>query len=412
MQVSFAIIDQFRRAGTETEQNVLNSEYKLTSRNLEKLPRLSLANLPSMNVGVDQQEKVIIKKEFQFLKDSPTKDYTIGLKSLMSRLTPRKLDPVNAVMPKSSDQIQISLTDRRSERQSPVFSEKISKIKDAHTNIITRAGFKTKSFEKSKQIKSSTIVKPNLSGRKGNFLFAISEGHGPHGKMVSESIKKIFPNIIESKIKTDDKPEEIKIKLKNIDQDLIEILKNTNQEINFSSSSLLTALIIKKSMYLANIGTCTAVLAKFNGDWTSNQLCSRHNLKSKTELRRVKDLGAKIFTTTEGTKVFSSGKGPAFEQTRGIGNLVGRGFGISSEAEVLEYSLKNDDKFVIIGSSNLWDLINYQEAVEICVEGYITKKTEICCEAIIKECEDRISRVSKTISDVSVLVFFINSTNY
>ena len=410
MQASFAVIDQFRRAGTETEQNVLNNEYKLISRNLEKLPRLSLANLPSMKVSVDQQEKVIIKKELQFLKDSPTKDYTIGLKSLMNRLTPRKLDPVNIVTIKSPDQLQYPLTERRSERQSPVYSEKISKTKDTQPNIITRAGFKTKSFGKSKQINSSTIVKPNLCGRKGNFLFAISEGHGPHGKMVSESIKKNFPNIIESEIKIDDKPEEIKRKLKNIDQDIIEVLKNLNQEINFSSSSLLTAVIIKDSLYLSNIGTCTAVLAKFDGDWTSNQLCSRHNLKNKTEQRRVKALGAKIFTTPEGSVVFSNGKGPIFEQTRGIGNLVGKSFGISSEGEVFELSLKNDDKFVIIGSSNLWELMTYQEAVEICIEGYLAKKTEICCEAIIKVCEGRVSRVSKIISDVSVLVFFINST--
>jgi serine/threonine protein phosphatase PrpC len=401
-----ATIEKFRRAGTETVEDRQDINFKQI--HLEKLPRFSMANLDSLKIVSSHQENLSLKQELQLLKNSPEKDYSKGLKSLMSRMSPRKLEPIADTSTTSGTDKQNAQFDRKNEAPYPLLSGKSKKTKNEMKKIITRAGFKTKTFGNSKENNlTSSIIKPNLNGLKGKFLFSVCEGHGPHGKALAQGVKEWIPRIIESSLNVKGDPQNIKGCLENIGSLTLEMMKKSNKEVNFSACSLVTVIILGESLFISNIGRCSAVLA--NQSFFAQPLCFRHDLQNEKEMKRVKASGGKIMINSQEILVVSSGKGPGFEQTRCLGNLFGKSFGISAKPEIFHVFLGNDDKFVILASAGVWDLLSYQEAVDLCAEGFFLKKTEVCCEAIIKECEARLDMSLKEFHDVSVLVFFINS---
>ena len=103
-------------------------------------------------------------------------------------------------------------------------------------------------------------------------------------------------------------------------------------------------------------------------------------------------------------------KGPEIECGRALGYYVGCP-GLLNQGEIKEYELKSEDKFIILASGEVWNFLGYQEAVELCIQGYLDKKVDVCCDAIIKECGERLLGSGKKIHDVSVIVFFIDGSN-
>jgi integrin-linked kinase-associated serine/threonine phosphatase 2C len=79
---------------------------------------------------------------------------------------------------------------------------------------------------------------------------------------------------------------------------------------------------------------------------------------------------------------------PGLAISRSFGDLIGHEVGITHEPEVSYKELDMDDKYMVIGSDGVWDVMNSAEVV-----GYIFQKSETykdkSADFLVEECRTR-----------------------
>lgn len=402
-----------KRATTENELLMDECESKVFKRNLNLPPRISMANLPLNTSSLPPLSRSAIKQQLCILKDSSAKDYSFQLNALISRITPSKLGCFTERLEETEKLPKLTLTDKCKKDKTTFFGCDSKGVESKKNSFISKAGFKTADLGKSKKPKNSFVaVKPKVKNVNGNFFFAVGEGHGHHGYLISDSLKLNIIQVLDTLYPESEDPNLIHAILPKLNTTLLSMLENQSQELNFSACSLCTIFITGPKLFISNIGTCGAVIVRHLNSFTSQELIPRHNLDNKAERARIKKIEKSVpDIQLNGKKVKIGKKGPNFEQTRALGYYVGNPY-LSNKSENKEYELKAEDKFVILGSSSVWEILGYQEAVDLCVEGYLAKKTEMCCNSIVEECKKRLSWNQKSVNDLSVLVFFINESNW
>ena len=360
-----------------------------------------------------------LKLELKSFRESPQKDYSARLQSILNNVSPRETPNSTFHMsPRSKDS-----NSQFSERETICASPKNIVLQPICTlvNRVSRAGFKTRGislYAGRKFHASSIIIKANFQNTKGKYLFSMVEGNGPFGSKCSKLVKNIYPGVLELNLKLDSRPEKIYSALNSIDDKLLELLKKNDQDVHFSGCSILSILVHGESVYVSNLGNCQAVLAKYNKEqWEAQALSNPHDLTNISERSRITELGGRLLTENLNENsnllidkfLIGQNKGLSFETTRAIGNVTGKIVGISSKPEIFKFEIKNEEKFVIIANSNFWRVISHDYAVQLATEGWIQKKTDVCCEKLINEAESRLNLIGDTRNEVSVIIFFINS---
>ena len=66
---------------------------------------------------------------------------------------------------------------------------------------------------------------------------------------------------------------------------------------------------------------------------------------------------------------------PGLTKTRTFGDLIASTIGVNSEPQFLSHRLRTEDRFLIIASNGLWEMISTKEAVRI-VAKISTKESQ------------------------------------
>lgn len=284
-------------------------------------------------------------------------------------------------------------------------------------NCVSRAGYKIHngSSNRSKKYRQvGVIIKPSFQNTKGKYLFSLIEGHGPEGYKLTDHFQSNIVSVLEIYLHLD--PEMVLSSFKNSDEFLVNSLQESRINLGFSGCSVINLLVCGNEMFLSNIGTCQAVLGNFSDRWAFRVLNKAHDLNNKKERQRILDFGGKIHKVENDAnsqlsceKFDSNGhNSPKFEKTRAIGDLTGKIIGICSKPDAFKFQICAEDKFVIIGNSALWKVIQYDEAVQMVADGWSSKKTDSCCNMLVKEAQKRIERDFKENVDICAVVFFMN----
>lgn len=85
--------------------------------------------------------------------------------------------------------------------------------------------------------------------------------------------------------------------------------------------------------------------------------------------------------------------GPGLAMSRSFGDSVGAKAGVISTAEIMEFDIKSNDKFLILGTDGLWEFIDNQLCVDITSEYWKVGNIEGCCERLVKEAVDAWNKV-------------------
>jgi len=75
--------------------------------------------------------------------------------------------------------------------------------------------------------------------------------------------------------------------------------------------------------------------------------------------------------------------------SRSIGDTIAHDFGVSSEPEFSRHHLTENDKFLIVASDGIWDVISSEEAVKIVGKALDKDKRDTCCDTLINEAARR-----------------------
>ena len=264
---------------------------------------------------------------------------------------------------------------------------------------------------------------------KNLFIFGVLDGHGKHGKEISELISILFPsyffylllddNLYDRKVdinkeilklmKIQEPPNDIKnmfilryffnkfeidfslipfisgnqnVFLNQIHETLSyshnELKKRYEIDINNSGTTLCSAFIQGNILYIVNVGDSRAVLGAYFykiNRWKTTQLSIDHKPKNPNENRRIISYNGRVdrlkneYGDEYGPyRVFrkeNDSTYPGLSISRTIGDEDAKKLGVTFEPELFRYELKENDKIIIIATDGLWELLSNEEAIKI-----------------------------------------------
>lgn len=350
--------------------------------------------------------KSSIKQQLVSLKTLPKSQYKSRLSSLLSNISPSN-SPVSSfsLSPRNKDSLNSNVEQVQHSNRNVL-------LKPLYTlsNTVSKAGYKIHNGLVNGH-HTAVLIKAGFQNIKGKYVFCLADSHGSDSRNILDFLKKNLLGLLEQHLHIE--PELGAKSLASLDEFLMTTIKDSEINLNFSGCSLINLVVCGDTYFVWNIGDCQAVLAKEIDSWKCKILNKPHNLKNQQERTRILEFGGKIQEISSNqlkSEKFDLGgsKSPRFHLTRSIGDISGKPIGISNRAEISKFTIRPEDRFIIIANSSFWDLVSPGEAVALVQEGWTGKKTEVCCESLTKFAESRLQDHRAADEDLAVMVLFFN----
>ena len=216
-------------------------------------------------------------------------------------------------------------------------------------------------------------------------VFCIFDGHG--GREVSTYLQKNIVNYLKEFCSDND----------NMENNLINLFEVIDQKFctDYYSHIGSTACIVyitkennQKCFYCANIGDTRCILIHKDG---VKRISYDDRATDKNEINRVKNEGGIIF----GGRVYGQ-----LMLTRAFGDNELKKYGVISKPHVFKVELNLGDKYIIIASDGIWDVLDDNEVYSL---SLIVKNSKELCDIIVKNAIDKGS-----MDNISCFVIKIN----
>ena len=229
------------------------------------------------------------------------------------------------------------------------------------------------------------VVYP-FNGSPTDTLFAVLDGHGEQGDLVSEYVMRHFVQILE--------------KHPSLTADPVAALKDsmvkTNTSLMATSIKYMTSgctcvcvYLQGNTIYVANVGDSRAVGGfEEGGAVVAKELSHDHKPDNPDEMARIVEWGGFVSAAPEpglSARVWLDARHTmiGLAMSRSIGDFAVKSVGVIPEPEVLVYQYDSSIKFMILASDGVWEFIESQAAVDI-VSKHIDKGANAACKALIE----------------------------
>jgi len=218
--------------------------------------------------------------------------------------------------------------------------------------------------------KGKSII--NFDSNPDSALFCLFDGHG--GGEVSKFLQDNFPTYMKEILPIN--PENAETKLKN----LFLKLDNKIRDNNFYQvgSTACVVYIVKqngiKYLYCANVGDTRCTLIK---EFGNKRLSYDDRASDENEHNRIVKQGGIVF----GGRVYGQ-----LMLSRAFGDWELKNYGVSCEPHVVKINIEEDDKYIVIASDGVWDVLEDEEVYGI---NKTAKNSKDLCNEIVKTSLDR-----------------------
>ena len=295
----------------------------------------------------------------------------------------------------------------------------ISNIGIRGSKSITQAGKERTGHRKKNQ--DFYIIEKNINNIWGFNLFAILDGHGVNGHMVSQFASKYlikkFTNIANKFNDT----ESIYNFLKKSDfQKIIDIfLETDNQIINqkgfdISLSGTTCVLIIQlyEHIICSNIGDSRAILIYDNNKIFELSQDSKPEVPEET--KRINLMGGIVdqvrneFGIKTGPyRVYIKNMDqPGLAMSRSFGDKKAKSCGVIPYPDIIEYTLNNDSKYMVICSDGVWEFLTNEDVMEIGNKFYKQNNINGFCKQLLKKSTEMWEKEENYIDDITIVTVF------
>ena len=192
-------------------------------------------------------------------------------------------------------------------------------------------------------------VVQNVNGDKNSHLFCLFDGHG--GVNVSQFLQDNFYKYFKEMLPMSNPQENFK--------ELFNIVDNKIKDLNVLNIGSTACVIYitkengKKVLYSANIGDTRSVLISSN-DY--KRLSYDHRATDTNEYNRIVQSGGIVFAgRVYGTLMLS----------RAFGDWELKSYGVISEPHVTKININENDKYVIMASDGIWDVLDDADVYEM-----------------------------------------------
>ena len=87
--------------------------------------------------------------------------------------------------------------------------------------------------------------------------------------------------------------------------------------------------------------------------------------------------------------------------------MVAHSVGVISEPEIIEYSMLEEDKFIILASDGIWEFITNKECVDFVKDYYMKKDIKGAINCLYKEATKRWILKEEVIDDITLIIIFL-----
>ena len=196
-------------------------------------------------------------------------------------------------------------------------------------------------------------------------------------------------------------------------------------DVEYSGSTCVSILLKDNNMnkiYIANVGDSRAIVvketkSKYWSCWTFQQLSRDHKPNEPDEAQRILDCDGEIEKIedddgnwTGPLRVWVKGSdGPGLAMTRSFGDEIGASVGVISTPEVGEYTIKEEDRAIIIASDGLWEYMSNKEVTEIIEKLIVKKDANIIVNQLYKESVNKWRINDQGIDDITIICILLKN---
>ena len=282
----------------------------------------------------------------------------------------------------------------------------------------------------------SYIIQRDINYIKNFNIFAIFDGHGFNGNIISEYLKENLINKIgqHPQIKSVKNLEYIYSQFVKDNYKIIreiffeldnELLNNEKLiDINLSGSTCILLIQIGDNIISANIGDSKAILVY--EDMNVSNCADEYNKYKRIKLSRdctpyietekmriimnggnVIQLKNSINQENGPLRIYLKGDNiPGLSITRSFGDRIGKKIGMISNPVINEYTLNKSVKFIIIASSGVWKFIKEKEILNFGIKYYLINDPDNFCNIIANKASELWKQNTGNIDDITIIVIF------
>ena len=272
----------------------------------------------------------------------------------------------------------------------------------------------------------SYLVLTNINNLINFNVFAVFDGHGPQGHLVSQYLVKYFTDFFNNNKeikKCKDESDVFNLFL----HSNYKLLKNTiisseeklkkekDIDIEYSGSTCCMVIQMCQKLICANVGDSRAILLSeiIREDIISLSIDHKPELKNESE--RIKKYGGVVEKCLyeEGVRdgpyrVWNSSKQeyPGLAVSRSIGDLEATKLGVIPDPEFILKTLKNNMKFIVIASDGIWEFFSNKYVCDIVKNYYAKGDAEGATKELIEKGKKKWAEEGDNQDDISVITIF------
>lgn len=155
----------------------------------------------------------------------------------------------------------------------------------------TQKGFNP-TFNKENQ--DTLIALPNLNNREWQHFFAVGDGHGENGHLISRTLRNYFTEVLSNNPNFYFRPQE---NLYMSFRGGLERCIKENIDLSASGSTFVGCYLINRKLYCANVGDSRAIIGSVDhksGKWAVRTLSNDHKPSLPSEAERIKRCNGRI----------------------------------------------------------------------------------------------------------------------
>ncbi|KAI3510146.1 hypothetical protein L1887_25677 [Cichorium endivia] len=249
------------------------------------------------------------------------------------------------------------------------------------------------------------IVWENFNSTNEAVFCGVFDGHGPYGHMVARKVRDSLPLLLSTHWTTgsdiengnangnaheeeeDDLSEELEVGEKErvpekylpLKKSILKAFRLMDMELKthpsidcFCSGTTAVALIKQgQDLIIGNLGDSRAVLATIddNNGLVAVQLTVDLKPNLPREAARIQQFKGRVFALQDEPEVarvwLPNSDSPGLAMARAFGDFCLKDFGLISTPDIYYHHITEKDKFVLLASDGVWDVLSNKEAIDI-----------------------------------------------
>ena len=287
---------------------------------------------------------------------------------------------------------------------------------------LTQAGKESTGHRKKNQ--DNFIIEKNINNIFEFNIFAVLDGHGDNGHIISQlaskylikkfsSITKDF-NDVESIYNFFKKSEYQKIINIFLETDA-EIINKTKIDVSLSGSTCVLVLQLGEHIICANIGDSRAILIyEENGQNKIFELSHDSKPNVPEERRRIELVGGIVDQVKDETgektgpfRVYMKNtEQPGLAMSRSFGDTKAKSCGVIPFPDIIEYDLKYNYKYMVICSDGVWEFLSNEDVMKMGDKYFYQNDINEFCNQLLKRSTEIWEKEENYMDDITVVIVF------